>query len=364
MKVPVALCLLVHYFQSCVAAAVWQPIKLVSGTPAPVPTPVPQVTPARLREPSALSGPLAIQTLFGRCFMTKERVYEYTFCPFSNVTQRDVSGAWNAFFGILGVWDAWLPAEGGDDDTALTQIYSDGTPCGFKRRLSKVYFSCADSHRISSVSEPATCEYRFNFEAPEVCAGFKANLSELLRIKLLSEGAASEETLSQSASTTLSAAPSLSSTSADSTRLPSSTSQGSSSPRAQISCSQTQAASSTLASASNSATLKDSSTQTRVMSPSATMTATLSLKVAMDLSGRGDQTASISTAGTGQVVSELSKDKNSPADPSNPPENSADAIIRLLDAQAIRMSRIERKIDQLMEARIVAATAIASVLDE
>jgi hypothetical protein len=159
-------------------------VRLVTGTPAPVPTPTPLPKPSLLRQPRPMTGELALQTLYGRCFPFKERNYEYSFCPFHNITQKDVSAAWGAFYGVLGVWDDWQ--DNGGQATPTSQLYSDGTECGFKRRLARVHISCGGSEpRVLSVSEPSTCEYTFQFECPEACSTFVVNTTAVAQAKAL-----------------------------------------------------------------------------------------------------------------------------------------------------------------------------------
>lgn len=176
----------------------WKAVRLVTGTPAPVPTPTPQPKPSLLRQPRALTGPLALQTLYGRCFVHREKNYEYVLCPFHNITQRDVSGTtWGTFYGVLGVWDDWI--EDGSESAPTSQLYTDGTECGFKRRLAKVHISCGQEARLASVSEPSTCEYALALECPEVCATHVVDTAAVARAKALAANADSS-TASRSSS--------------------------------------------------------------------------------------------------------------------------------------------------------------------
>ncbi|XP_046297860.1 N-acetylglucosamine-1-phosphotransferase subunit gamma isoform X3 [Marmota monax] len=59
------------------------------------------------REPSPLSGPAHLFRLSGKCFSLVESTYKYEFCPFHNVTQHEQTFRWNAYSGILGIWQEW-----------------------------------------------------------------------------------------------------------------------------------------------------------------------------------------------------------------------------------------------------------------
>lgn len=329
------------------AVALWQPIKIVSGTPAPVPTPVPPAPPALLREPSPLSGPLVLQTLLGRCFTTRGGVYEYRLCPFANVTQKDVSGAWNAFFGVLGVWDSWLPEGGSGGDVAPTQLYTDGTPCGFKRRQAKARLVCGDVPRLSSVSEPVTCEYSMELEAPEACAGFQANASELLRVKLYA--AAGEEAAAAGAGeAALPAVSTSSSATASSSRTASASDAATLSSSASASQSP-HSGSGTAAPRSHrdasSSPLRQEAAAASVGASSASRAATASSLPPAKVHTLHRADAGAKQAADMGAASEQD-DPEAPDPPAHPIDNGA--LLLLLGDHAERLSRIERKLDDFL----------------
>lgn len=85
-------------------------VKIVNGassTPGAVPTGTPRPPPTLNRQPSEFAGPELLRALKGGCFYATFGIYEYGLCPFLNITQRDTTGAWNGFYGVLGVWDGW-----------------------------------------------------------------------------------------------------------------------------------------------------------------------------------------------------------------------------------------------------------------
>ena len=131
--------------------------------------------PTAYRLPRAASGPPTLLSLAGRCFSTTQttvgRSYEFTVCPFANVTQREASSAWNSFFGILGIWNDWEMPEAAH----LGEVrgsFTDGTDCGGKRRQAMVTLACsgpAGLRIIKAISEPRTCEYELTLACPEAC---------------------------------------------------------------------------------------------------------------------------------------------------------------------------------------------------
>lgn len=148
---------------ACAAAAA-QPrtaIKLVPGTPTPSSPVTATATPTARRDPHPASAAPALLALSGRCFSATVGAYSYELCPFRNVTQRESNGAWNAFFGILGVFGSWPTVDGGAR-YAAAQRYDDGTDCSLvKRRHTQVTLACdaGGLYRLTDIREPLTCEY-------------------------------------------------------------------------------------------------------------------------------------------------------------------------------------------------------------
>ncbi|XP_078008716.1 N-acetylglucosamine-1-phosphotransferase subunit gamma isoform X1 [Phascolarctos cinereus] len=117
------------------------------------------------RDPSAASGPAHLFRLSGKCFSLVESMYKYEFCPFHNVTQHEQTFRWNAYSGILGIWDEWEIF----NNTFTGMWMRDGDSCGSKNRQTKVDLACGKSHKLAQVSEPSTCVYSLTFETPLVC---------------------------------------------------------------------------------------------------------------------------------------------------------------------------------------------------
>ncbi|AWP17532.1 putative N-acetylglucosamine-1-phosphotransferase subunit gamma isoform 3 [Scophthalmus maximus] len=115
--------------------------------------------------PSPASGPVHLHRLAGKCFSLTESTYKYEFCPFHNVTQHEQSFRWNAYSGILGIWQEWEMA----NNTYTGMWMRDGDTCGTRNRETKVIFVCSTSSKLAQVSEPSTCVYSLIFETPLVC---------------------------------------------------------------------------------------------------------------------------------------------------------------------------------------------------
>lgn len=119
----------------------------------------PKVTPA------PVSGPVHLLQLAGKCFSLTESTYKYEFCPFHNVTQHEQTFRWNAYSGILGIWQEWEMA----NNTFTGMWMRDGDTCGNRNRETKVILVCSTRSKLAQVSEPSTCVYSLTFETPLVC---------------------------------------------------------------------------------------------------------------------------------------------------------------------------------------------------
>ncbi|XP_064178445.1 N-acetylglucosamine-1-phosphotransferase subunit gamma isoform X1 [Anguilla rostrata] len=115
--------------------------------------------------PSPVSGPAHLHRLSGKCFSYIESTYKYEFCPFHNITQHEQTFRWNAYSGILGIWQEWEIV----NNTFKAMWMREGDSCGNKNRQTKVLLSCGGSSKLAQVSEPSTCMYSLTFETPLVC---------------------------------------------------------------------------------------------------------------------------------------------------------------------------------------------------
>ncbi|XP_014442505.1 N-acetylglucosamine-1-phosphotransferase subunit gamma [Tupaia chinensis] len=117
------------------------------------------------REPSPVSGPAQLSGLSGKCFSLVESTYKYELCLFHNVTQHEQTFRWNAYSGVLGIWQEWEIA----NNTFVAMWMRDGDSCRSRSRQSKVELTCGKHNRLAHVSEPSTCVYALTFETPLVC---------------------------------------------------------------------------------------------------------------------------------------------------------------------------------------------------
>ncbi|XP_036399655.1 N-acetylglucosamine-1-phosphotransferase subunit gamma isoform X2 [Megalops cyprinoides] len=115
--------------------------------------------------PTPVSGPAHLHRLSGKCFSYIESTYKYEFCPFHNITQHEQSFRWNAYSGILGIWQEWEIV----NNTFVAMWMREGDSCGNKNRQTKVLLSCGATSKLAQVSEPSTCVYSLTFETPLVC---------------------------------------------------------------------------------------------------------------------------------------------------------------------------------------------------
>ncbi|KAK7919748.1 hypothetical protein WMY93_011032 [Mugilogobius chulae] len=115
--------------------------------------------------PSPVSGPQHLHLLAGKCFSLMESTYRYEFCPFHNITQHEQSIRWNAYSGILGIWQEWEI----ENNTFTGMWMREGDACGARNRETKVILVCSSSSKLAQVSEPSTCVYYLTFETPLVC---------------------------------------------------------------------------------------------------------------------------------------------------------------------------------------------------
>ncbi|XP_041733718.1 N-acetylglucosamine-1-phosphotransferase subunit gamma isoform X2 [Coregonus clupeaformis] len=135
--------------------------------------------------------PAHLHRLAGKCYSYIESTYKYEFCPFHNITQHEQSFRWNAYSGILGIWQEWEIV----NNTFLAMWMREGDACGNENRRTKVILTCGGSSKLAQVSEPTTCVYSLTFETPLVCHPHSLLVYPTLSDKLQMEWDEAEQAL-------------------------------------------------------------------------------------------------------------------------------------------------------------------------
>lgn len=101
--------------------------------------------------------------LKGKCFDFKDREYTYKLCLFERATQESTAGMQTE----LGRWAGWAgPAE----NPYSKQRYEGGMQCwNGPARSAMINIACGVEDKIVAVSEPAKCEYVYDFITPAAC---------------------------------------------------------------------------------------------------------------------------------------------------------------------------------------------------
>lgn len=101
--------------------------------------------------------------LKGKCFTFSEHEYTYTLCPFERATQESTTGMQTE----LGRWAGWA---GPTEDVYSRQKYEGGIQCwNGPARSAVINIACGVEDKITSVTEPAKCEYVYDFITPAAC---------------------------------------------------------------------------------------------------------------------------------------------------------------------------------------------------
>lgn len=130
--------------------------------------------------PSNFSGPRLLHRLMGKCYNLTQDQYRYTFCPFQNFSQYELSSRWNAYRGILGIWSHWNIT----DNSFNSMVYSHGDQCGDIERSVQVHLKCGMAEILTNVSEPSKCFYSATFESRYVCDNDSLLVYPRLKLKL------------------------------------------------------------------------------------------------------------------------------------------------------------------------------------
>ena len=146
-----------------------KPIRIVETSPYGMSSNARRLTIDSPVDPIPASGPPHLLQLRGHCFSLKNGDYNYEFCPFFNVSQREVTSRWNSYHGLLGVWSGWIFQNNSDYIGGMR--YTFGDKCGSHGyKNTSVVFECSEvNNSLHQINETATCEYSFTFLTQLVC---------------------------------------------------------------------------------------------------------------------------------------------------------------------------------------------------
>lgn len=101
--------------------------------------------------------------LKNKCFDFRDREYVYKLCLFERATQESISGSQTE----LGRWAGW---NGPNENPYSRQRYEGGMQCwNGPTRSATINIACGIEDKIIAVSEPAKCEYVYDFITPAAC---------------------------------------------------------------------------------------------------------------------------------------------------------------------------------------------------
>ena len=151
-------------------------------------------------QPNIFTGPETLLFMKGSCFIQSFDRYEYSICPFYNITEKRISGLKSS---LLGIWKEWdieinqqqningntedihnhanmtnhndnLPLIHSELDYYYKQRYNDGKLCSNDKNHSNVIlqFECNYPNKITiiSVEDTDMCEYKIRLGLPISCS--------------------------------------------------------------------------------------------------------------------------------------------------------------------------------------------------
>eukprot|EP00800_Vazella_pourtalesii_P016639 TRINITY_DN4846_c0_g2_i1.p1 TRINITY_DN4846_c0_g2~~TRINITY_DN4846_c0_g2_i1.p1 ORF type:complete len:364 (-),score=65.05 TRINITY_DN4846_c0_g2_i1:21-1040(-) len=121
-----------------------------------------------LVDPIPAVGPSHFLQMKGHCFGLRTEGYNYEFCPFYNVSQRELSNRWNSYHGLLGVWSGWIYHN--QSDYLRGMRYTFGDRCGSSYKNTTVIFECSETNNsLYAATEGDKCEFSLIFFTQLVC---------------------------------------------------------------------------------------------------------------------------------------------------------------------------------------------------
>lgn len=139
-------------------------------------------------DPDSLCGPEDLYFLSGSCFSKSIGRFDYSICPFQNITQRRSIG--QRSHTLIGVWGSWAPqanisidSNGYHNEEFTTMRYVDGKSCGDGRHRysATMTLRCnyeGDRFEVIEIEEDEsnTCLINVIFGVPLPCSLFKSRI--------------------------------------------------------------------------------------------------------------------------------------------------------------------------------------------
>lgn len=131
-------------------------------------------------QPGYPSGPKSLYFLNGMCFDKSVDRFEYSICPFQNVTQKRIGSVRPLLLGVWGHWDmSSSSSQFSSTRNFSTMKYSDGQPCALKEKSATVTLQCLEESdyfdqrdfEITDVDDTThSCDYFFTLHIPFPCS--------------------------------------------------------------------------------------------------------------------------------------------------------------------------------------------------
>jgi hypothetical protein len=122
--------------------------------------------------PAKPSGPdvfINIHPLKGQCFTRTQHPFEYSICPFLNMTQKTVHNDKEKW--VLGIWHRWSFDES-NNGAYHRMNFENGSDCNGTPRRGEVEIVCGqEEYILQDVSETSTCNYLYKLGIPLPCSG-------------------------------------------------------------------------------------------------------------------------------------------------------------------------------------------------
>lgn len=118
--------------------------------------------------PDPLSGPESLYFLNGLCFVKSIDRFEYSVCPFQNITQRRITGQYG---NTLGTWGSWIIDDTSGPKDFRVMKYNDGKSCGESKVDTTLILECGnEDFDVLSANDSVFCKYIIKLGIPIACS--------------------------------------------------------------------------------------------------------------------------------------------------------------------------------------------------